>query len=82
MAQHLAAQVLSPRLAVGEQSLAGGDHGHAHAAEHARHAVGPGVNAQAGLGHALDARDGAAASEEARLTGTDAGEEAADDGTA
>ena len=39
--------------------LAGRQHGHAQAAEDAGHLVGPGVDAQAGLGHPLDARDGA-----------------------
>jgi len=54
MAEHLPAQVLAPCLSVGQQPLAGRDHGHAHAAQHARHTVGPCVDAQAGLRHTLE----------------------------
>ena len=47
MAEHLAAQMLPPGLTVGHQALAGREHGHAHPTQHARDAVGAGVNAQA-----------------------------------
>src|SRR6516164_5101529 len=47
VAEDLAADLALTRLAVGEETLAGGQDGHAEPAEHARQAVGAGVDAEA-----------------------------------
>src|SRR5690606_12670163 len=61
VAEDLAAPPAPARLSVGQQPLAGRDARDAQAPEHAGDLVGLRVDAQAGLGHALEARDGARA---------------------
>src|SRR5581483_10432620 len=57
VAEDLAADPARPRLAVGEETLVGGQDGDAHAAEHPPDAVGLAVDPQARLRHPLDAGD-------------------------
>src|SRR5581483_1486445 len=57
VAEDLAADPALPRLAVGEETLVGGQDGDAHAAEHPPDAVGLAVDPQARLRHPLDTGD-------------------------
>src|SRR5664279_6564754 len=61
LTEDLSAHLALARLAVGEQTLVGGQHGDPHATEHARHLVRGGVDPQPRLRHALDPGDGPAA---------------------
>src|SRR5262245_20268959 len=60
LTEDLAADLALARLAVGEQTLVGGQDRDPHAAEDPRDLVGGAVDAQPGLGHAADAGDRAA----------------------
>ncbi len=55
--EHLAADALLARLAVGHEALARREHRHPEATEDPRQPVGPAVDPQAGLGDALQPAD-------------------------
>src|ERR1700722_14272351 len=61
MAEHLATYVALARFAISHESVARREHRHTEPTEDARYPVGAGVDAEPGLGHPAQARDGALA---------------------